>query len=228
MDSATAEVARDGAAVPLVEPWKQGPSLSGMSTKAAKRALVAKRRFNVDVGRILAEDVAQSILCVFYETPELMRVNSRNEFQVWAYSEALRIIARTQVLNRIEVSDEYQVHGGHAAATRNGNQIQSKSDWYQFRATVRPHQLVYCEAMDAIRMIALLPEEQQHQVWAVIESEDVVGYAKDRNVSLFDAMDALKHARVVMNRLADDLTDERKEAHYANAPVKAQWGKKPQ
>lgn len=154
----------------------------------------------------IIEDAAQELAAEFFALPDFEKPKTENEFQIWAFREARNFIMRRRSAERYETCDEYTDQFGDT-------QYKADTVFSQvglFYARSKPDQLIHMEFLDAIKKIETLGERDRKLVYSVVDAGDVVGYAKDNDVSLFDAMDALAHCRVVMNRIADDLADEKK------------------
>lgn len=187
------------------EYWKRPLAIVQIATVAARKAV---KRSAHEWNDGLIEDVSQEVISAYYATSEWSRPKTALEFEAWAYEAAHRARKMFRRQRGSEESDRITYESGNEGSKI--DMIASRFDSMYHH--VKPEQLLRCEALDAIRMIGLLPPAEQDLVWAVVRSEDVVGYAKDHKVSLFDAMASMKRARMLMNRLADDIADERKEA----------------
>lgn len=164
------------------------------------------------------DDVAQDVLALFLENTDVAKTDV--EFEAWAYKAALTLTSKERYRKRNELSEDSLYTDGYADLSDDRNSFLDHL-MVEHGRIGRPGQLIRCDLMDALTMIKMLPTEFQTLLMDIIRSEDVVGYAEDHGVSLFEAMSRLKHARIIMNRLAEDMADERKETAYGLAPLKA-------
>lgn len=152
------------------------------------------------------EDLAQEVLSRFYALSVWDRPKTGNEFEIWAFQEAKKAkAAMIKLVHRERPDSIMTAEGTELSAV----EIAAARPEYMY-ASSRPMQLIRCDVIDALKMVGRLPAEMQRKVKDVIDCEDVMGYAKDKDVSLFEAMAAMKHVRVVMNRLSEDAADELK------------------
>lgn len=180
----------------------------------ARRAFHAKKRFSRMLSNDCVEDVASELTAAFFALHETERPASELAFETWAFRFACRSIGSEIRRHAREVPDIIQTGTEEMAEiSRIDLLMQQRVD--HLSTANKPMQLIRCEVMDALKMISFLTEEQQTLIWRVAESGDVIGYAEDHSVSLLEAMSAIKRAREVMNRIAEDLADERKEAASA-------------
>ena len=174
----------------------------------------------------LVEDLAQDVLASYYSKNDWDRPDTQQKFEVWAVETCLSLLAEVYKTYKREVPSETWGEPNSKADDGSGEMLYSRADiaaakTHYIYAHNKPMQLIRCDFNDALKMIAMLPKESQKLIWDVFECENVLGYAKDRGVGLGEAMARLKQARAIMNRLADDLADEKKEAAYGKQTIKA-------
>lgn len=165
------------------------------------------------------DDVAGEVCAAYFAMREDEMPKSVHELERWCVSAAAR--CRTMLLRSVrrEVSvDEtaYRIDRYRVGEMASYLLEQAAAERPDLARTNKPHQLLRCEVMDALKMIDALPADQRSFVMRVVTSETIEGYSKDHDVSLFQAMKDLKSARALMIRLAEDAADERKEIAYAN------------
>ena len=151
------------------------------------------------------EDISQELSMDFFALPDFEKPRTEKEFEVWAFYRARTLAGRLRSATKHETCDEFI--GRHGETQLKSEAFSQVGIYY---ARVKPNQIIHMEFLDTIRKIEALGEHDKKLVYSVIAAEDVVGYSKDNNVSLFDSMDALARCRTVMNRIADDVADEKK------------------
>lgn len=146
------------------------------------------------------------------------RPNTQNAFEVWAYKAAKAFCHHIKYGNSKDQSMAAVITAGPTAQFNRGIGYEGDLDEsgvmrnFSFLRHNQPMQMLHLEAMDALKMIFSLGAEDQRFVISIVEGGDVVGLAADNNISLFEAMARLKKCRQIMNRIADDLADEKKFA----------------
>lgn len=212
-DPETAASLRKDAVKPFIEYWKRPASLLALSDTAARKAMAGSLRFKNNADGILT-DVAQDILLAFYELPEMDRPQSELDFEVWAYTTGKLFVHSKKYGSSRELSPSIEAIGGPESHNKGvGFETDAMDLWnigsvYHYE---KPHQLIHLEAKEALAAICKLPDDQKRFVFAIIDGGNVVDYAQDNSVSLFDAMRDLQSARAIMCRLSEDLADEKKE-----------------
>lgn len=193
------------ASVPFVEYWKKPESIMALAKRAGARAAKSFVKYTGNLAQAdMIEDASQEVAVEFFELSDFERPKTENEFEVWAFQRARTLLARLRAVSWYETCDELI---GADGLTYLRSDIEA-SDRFTF--SIRPHQLIHMEFLDAIRKIDAMGEEDRRLIYSVLKAGDVVGYSEDNGVSLFDAMDRLVHCRLVMNRIADDEADEKK------------------
>lgn len=160
----------------------------------------------------VADDIVGDIVCEYLSLPEFDKPQSLHDYQVWCYRAARKFRKRyARDKKAISIESAYD-HLDNVRGESALDMLMSGSVMHR----QRPHQEVHMEVRDAFRGIAMLPEKDARLVVSVIDHGNVAEYAKDRGVSLFDAMSDLTRARMLMNRLRDDDADERAELDRKN------------
>jgi hypothetical protein len=182
-----------------------------IATKAARKAAQPSFAFREGC-RQSVEDLAGDIVAEYLSNHgELDRAEDQFGFEIWCYALARKL--RTNYRNRNEVNAE-DVSTKHISNKRDRENNENAFDFLKsgsISGRQRPMQEIHMEVLDVLRFVSLLPRAESELVLSIVDYGDVTEFAKDRKISLYDAMVDLQRARTIMSRLRDDEDDGNKE-----------------
>lgn len=186
--------------------WSRPAGLEFIARRCARRALAAcRRRLGRDCDS--EEDVAQEIIVRLFSIDEFKRPKTENEYEVWALESAYKITNVAAGLAGRQVSVGYGDGGDFLEQTL-----------IRYNKVVRPNQEDRVFVLDVLRKIGNLPDDMQEIVRQFMHAESAIGFAKDHDVSIFDAMNMQNRVKEVMNRIMEDGAADLLEKSFQEAP----------
>lgn len=195
-----------------------------IATKAARKA--AQPSFSFREGcRQSIEDLASDIVAEYLSNPAALdAAQDELGFEIWCYTLARKL--RTNYRNREEVGAE-DVLVRQVSNHRDRETAESAFDLIRSGSMAgrqRPMQELHMEVLDVLRFVQMLPRADSELVLSIVDYGDITEFAKDRKVSLYDAMADLQRARTIMSRLRDDEVDENREIHMPHCVASSYIG----
>lgn len=181
-----------------------------IANRAARKAKWFSRGLkNIDPR--IADDAAQDVLVLFFSMEDYARPQTEQEFEVFAYEQARRMLQKENVIARREkaVGDFKKP---------NMKRVHEIDDDYIFDRIyavghrVYPQQENILYFLDILRYLDKLPGNYKNAVLRLAKSETIVGFSQDYNISLFDAMAEQRRLRAIVRRIAEDVADDKLEA----------------
>jgi hypothetical protein len=163
-----------------------------------------------------ANDAASAILEHYYSVSEYERPQTDKQFEIFALTIARQQRDQETNHNRKHYHAKWSPERGGLAGT--GTQVDFASgnlDYIVQRAgsplkrSVAPTQEWTTYAKQILFYISRLPDEDQQTILKLARAGDIIGFAEDNNISIFDALKGQRRLRAIVRRIAEDLGDER-------------------
>jgi len=171
------------------------------------------------VGRLGSDDwkdIQSAIIEAFYSLSEFDCPKTEEEFLIWAYNAGQSAIQKKRK-HALKIESLTQI--GHDMLKRSADSGMTTEEEAgeiamfrdSLRGRVKPEQESYVHCMDILRSFGRLPDDLQRSARILLDYGDITEFAKERQVSLFDALKEQAYLRTVLRRLMEDDADERRD-----------------
>lgn len=164
------------------------------------------------------EDATSDILEAYYALSEYERPQTEIEFEYFSFERA-RVSLNKEFLHENRMKrGKIHSEGGHRFVSKFAPS-DSDYDTIDYMAIRRsgsvghiqqPTQLIYLYLQDLMKSLEAAPEEIRMAASRLADAGTIIEYARDHNMSLFDAMNEQKRLREITKRIREDIADEKK------------------